>query len=183
MLRHRWGVFSAALVLVSLVAGLAVATLQGRAARREANRANRVQEFLVRLFEASDPANSEGESVSARQLLEEGTKRIEADLADEPEVQVALYSALSRIHRKLGAHEEGERLALSAIRLAEEKLGDPGAAAMARLALAEILGARFDFQGSRREIESILGYPGRAAMVHRDDLALAYGAQPAAAAS
>jgi glutamate 5-kinase len=34
-----------------------------------------------------------------------------------------------------------------------------------------------------REIETILGYPGRAAMVHRDDLALAYGAQPTAAAS
>jgi glutamate 5-kinase len=34
-----------------------------------------------------------------------------------------------------------------------------------------------------REIEAILGYPGRAAMVHRDDLALAHGAQPTAAAS
>ena len=34
-----------------------------------------------------------------------------------------------------------------------------------------------------REIEAILGYPGRAAMMHRDDLALAYGAQPDAAAS
>lgn len=34
-----------------------------------------------------------------------------------------------------------------------------------------------------REIEAILGYSGRAAMVHRDDLVLAPGAQPAAAAS
>jgi glutamate 5-kinase len=34
-----------------------------------------------------------------------------------------------------------------------------------------------------REIEAILGYAGRAAMVHRDDLALAYGAHSAAAAS
>jgi glutamate 5-kinase len=32
-----------------------------------------------------------------------------------------------------------------------------------------------------REIEGILGYPGRAAMVHRDDLAMAFAAQSAAA--
>ena len=34
-----------------------------------------------------------------------------------------------------------------------------------------------------REIEAILGYPGRAAMVHRDDLALAQGAQTRESAS
>ena len=34
-----------------------------------------------------------------------------------------------------------------------------------------------------RDIEAILGYAGRAAMVHRDDLALSHGAQPAVAAS
>ena len=34
-----------------------------------------------------------------------------------------------------------------------------------------------------RDIETILGYSGRAVMVHRDDLALAHGDQPAAAAS
>ena len=36
---------------------------------------------------------------------------------------------------------------------------------------------------SSREIETILGYPGRAEMVHRDDLTLAHGAYAAEAAS
>jgi glutamate 5-kinase len=31
-----------------------------------------------------------------------------------------------------------------------------------------------------REIEDILGYPGRAEMIHRDDLALTQGAEAAA---
>jgi glutamate 5-kinase len=36
---------------------------------------------------------------------------------------------------------------------------------------------------SSREIETILGYPGRAEMVHRDDLTMAHGAYAAEAAS
>ncbi|MEO7795132.1 MAG: serine/threonine-protein kinase, partial [Thermoanaerobaculia bacterium] len=154
--RHRWGVASAALIALSLVGGLAVATIQGRLARREANRAERVQEFLVRLFEGSDPAHTRGEAVSARQILEEGTRRIEAELTDQPEVQLALYNTLARIHRKLGALDESARLAESAIGLAEGGQADPRAAALAHLAHAETLSARFDFAGSRKEVEAIL---------------------------
>jgi serine/threonine-protein kinase len=154
--RHRIGAVAAALVFVSLSSGLAMATIQGRTARREANRALRVQEFLVRLFEGADPGLTRGETVSAKQVLEQGTKRIESDLADQPEVQISLYDTLARIHRKLGALDESERLARSAIALAEGPHADPRAGALARLALAETLGARFDFSGSRREVEAVL---------------------------
>ncbi|MBZ0088877.1 MAG: tetratricopeptide repeat protein, partial [Thermoanaerobaculia bacterium] len=113
-------------------------------------------EFLVRLFEGSDPAHTRGEAISARQLLEEGTRRIEAELADQPEVQVSLYNTLARIHLNLGALDESARLAASAIALAEGPHADPKAAALAHLALAETLSAGFDFAGSRREVEAVL---------------------------
>ncbi len=109
--RHRGGVAAAALVVLALVAGLAATTWQARVARANARRAKRVQEFLVAIFQGSDPSHSRGESLTARELLADGTRRIESDLRGEPEVQADLYDALAQIQASLGALPEAERLA------------------------------------------------------------------------
>ncbi len=113
--RHRGGVAAAALVVLALVAGLAATTWQARVARANARRAERVQEFLVAIFQGSDPSHSRGESLTARELLADGTRRIESDLRSEPEVQADLYDALAQIQASLGALPEAERLAERAL--------------------------------------------------------------------
>ena len=136
--RHRGGVAAAALTLLALLAGLAGTTWQARRAQANARRAERVQEFLVRLFQGSDPSRSRGENVSARDLLADGTRRIEGELRGEPEVQAALYDVVAQIHRSLGSIPESQRLAERSLAERRRIYGaDSPVTAESRLTLAE----------------------------------------------
>ena len=135
--RHRAGAAAAALVLAALVAGLAGTTWQARRAQahaREASaqalRAARVKEFLIALFEVADPEQSGGETVTARQILEQGTRRLRTELAAEPDIQADLFDAVARIDLGIGLLEPAATLAEESLALRRTKLGsgDPGIA-------------------------------------------------------
>ena len=53
--------------------------------------------------------------MTARELLEAGTRRIDGELRGEPEVQAALYDAVARIQASLGALPEARKLAERAL--------------------------------------------------------------------
>ncbi len=156
--RHRVAVGAAALVAVSLVAGLVAAIVSARRAERQALRAVEVQEFLVSLFEAADPDRSLGADVTARQLLDAGVAELERGLVGEPEVQAALFDTVAQIERRIGRYDSAERLARGAL---ERRARISGAAsveaASARLTLAEVLHARGELDGAAAEFESALG--------------------------
>jgi hypothetical protein len=46
-----------------------------------------VTDFLVRLFQVSDPSEARGDTVTAREILDHGAAQIEADLRSQGEVQ------------------------------------------------------------------------------------------------
>jgi tRNA A-37 threonylcarbamoyl transferase component Bud32 len=162
--RHRAGVAAAALTLLALFAGLVGTTWQARRAeanakRAQANaqRAERVQAFLIGLFKGSDPDQSGGEKLTARQLLADGTRRIETELAAEPEVQAALYDAVAQIDLNLGALPEAKGLAERSIAERRRVLGDGDAATdLSRLTLAEIRSALADEEAAERDLRSLL---------------------------
>lgn len=120
--RHRTGVALAALVGVLLM-GLTTVTLwqsfrlRARAAEveKERDRAETATEFLVDLFRSSDPSESRGEDVTARELMSRGTERIETELADEPALQAEMMGVLSEVYESLGNLAEAERLARQAL--------------------------------------------------------------------
>jgi serine/threonine-protein kinase len=115
--RHGLAVAAAVLVTVALVAGLAtslwqagVAARERDAARREAVRAQAVQEFLVRLFKGADPTEAKGRDITARELLERGMERIQAELAGEPGIQAELLHAVADIYQSLGRNDRARPL-------------------------------------------------------------------------
>ncbi len=121
--RHRAGVAAAALVLAALVAGLAGTTWQARRAEKSAReasaqalRAARVKEFLITLFEIADPEQAAGDRITARQLLDQGTRRLRTELAAEPDVQADLLEAVARIDKSLGLLEPAATLAEESLR-------------------------------------------------------------------
>ena len=141
--RHRAAAVAGALVLVSLVGGFAGTAWQARraaASAREASaqslRATRVKEFLITLFEVADPEQSGGEGVSARQLLEQGTRRLRTELAAEPLVQADLFEAVARINRSLGLLDPAASLAEEALTLRRARL--PGSDPSVGSALATL---------------------------------------------
>ncbi|MBZ0111030.1 MAG: serine/threonine-protein kinase [Thermoanaerobaculia bacterium] len=115
--RHRGAVLAAVAVGLALIVGATLALWQGRVAKQErdrarleAGRAQQVQAFLTGLFEASDPEESQGEEVTARELLDRGVDRIDQDLADQPEAQAELSIVLGKVNLSLGRYDQAVEL-------------------------------------------------------------------------
>lgn len=117
--RYRWGKFvsrhrhavAAAVVIALVLAGGVVATLwQAHAARIEAQRADRVKEFLVDLLNEADPNITQGKEFSVRELLDRGAHRIDSMLGSEPAVQAELYEVLGNTYAHLGRDAQADTL-------------------------------------------------------------------------
>jgi len=102
--RHRVGVAAATLVFLSLIAGLVGTSVQARRATREASKASAVKDFLKSLFSASDPAQAQGKERTAKQLLEDGARRIETEFKDQPEVQSEVARLIAAVYLGLGEY-------------------------------------------------------------------------------
>jgi eukaryotic-like serine/threonine-protein kinase len=129
--RHRATVVAASLVFVSLAGGLVATMIQARNAREqraiaaierdraraEAARTARVSALLMDLFRLADPAHTMGESISAREILDRGTKRIETELAGDPETQAALLDAVGQVYRNLALFPQAEAALVRSVTL------------------------------------------------------------------
>jgi serine/threonine protein kinase/tetratricopeptide (TPR) repeat protein len=121
--RHRLAVLAAAAVALSLLAGLGAALWQARTALREARKATEVQDFLIRIFEEATPEESQGRTVTARELLDNAAARIDA-LDGEPEVQAALLQAAGASYRNLGLYDAARPLLERSLRLRLQLRGE-----------------------------------------------------------
>jgi serine/threonine protein kinase/Tfp pilus assembly protein PilF len=127
--RHRAVVFAGSIVAFGLVAGAVMATVgMVRATRaealaaREAAAAQQVADFLVSIFEVSDPGETQGNSITARELLDAGAARIETELADQPVVQARLMSTIGYVYYQLGLYNRAASLLEEARIVSEREL-------------------------------------------------------------
>ncbi len=111
--RHRLGVAAAVLVVVSLVAGLGIAIWQARVAREQATlahaqaeRAERVKELLVSIFQQNDPSLSKGEELSAAEILRRGRTALETTMATDDATRGELLMTIAEIQGNLGVWGE-----------------------------------------------------------------------------
>jgi serine/threonine-protein kinase len=109
MRRHRVPLAAGALVVMALAVGLGVALWQADSARAQAQRATAVQRFLVQIFNASRPEQAQGREVSARSLLDQGTRRLEVELKDQPAVRADLHREIGTIYTTLGDNAQARR--------------------------------------------------------------------------
>ncbi len=118
--RHRLAV-GAGGVIVALILLFAAAT--ARQAARERDRAERVAEFLIDLFEVVDPGEARGNSITAREVLDRGAERIEHELADQPVVQARLRDVIGNVYLNLGLYGEAETHLVAALATHRQELG------------------------------------------------------------
>lgn len=128
--RHKPGVSSAAAILLLLIGYAITITWHSQQTSRaliqaqlEAEKSEQVIGFLMGMFEASDPAEALGDTVTARVLLERGIEEAEK-LADQPEVQAQMYSVVGRVFYELGEYGRAHPLLEKALDLQEK--GDWG---------------------------------------------------------
>jgi serine/threonine-protein kinase len=132
--RHRLGVAAAALVLLSLVAGLVGTIWQARRAEAEARKASAVKDFLKSLFAASEPGQALGKARTAKELLDDGARRIETEFAGQPSVQSEVSRLIASVYIQLGEYEQARSL-LNADLVRQRRIQGPRS-----IAVAELLG-------------------------------------------
>ncbi|HEY6640689.1 serine/threonine-protein kinase [Povalibacter sp.] len=66
----------------------------------EGQRAERVSEFMLRVFTAADPFENNGQQVTATELLERAAGTIQGELNEQPEVRARLLEAIGRAFRR-----------------------------------------------------------------------------------
>jgi serine/threonine-protein kinase len=131
---------AAALVLVvvgfslSLALQLAETERQRAVAERQRDAAEKVGRFLAETFRLADPLAREGKELSAKQLLDRGAARIEAELGDQPEIKARLLLTMGRAYNDLGWFTDAERLLTAALALSQ-KSAPPNSDEIAEAAL------------------------------------------------
>ena len=128
--RHRAGVAAALLVAVAIIGGtigttaaLLRALRAEHRATQEAEAARRVSDFLVEIFRVADPSEAQGETITARQILDEGSRRISRELRQQPMTRARLLSTMGTVYRHLGLYEESRPMLEEASELRRGQLG------------------------------------------------------------
>jgi serine/threonine-protein kinase len=135
-------------------------TRQRDAAAEQQQLAEESLDFLASFYSAANPDRAQGRTLTALDLLAEGTERIELELADQPAIQSRLYEEVAETYRRLSQFDRALDVidkGLNATRKAYP--GDPNAALPLRMIEANIL---------RQQ-----GRPEDAAAIYRDILAVA----------
>lgn len=119
VVRNKVGVATSAIILALLVGfpsfySVQVAQQRDRA-ELEAEKSASVAEFMQSLFDSSNPAVAQGESVSARSLLDEGARRIDADLAGQPALRAAMQDVMGGAYLGLGLYDQAGPLLENAL--------------------------------------------------------------------
>ncbi len=105
--RNRVWVGAAALVVaVTAIAALLMVENQNRL-RTERGRAEAALGFLVDLFQTADPAENRGADLTAREILQMGSHRVDLELRNQPSLQASLTRTIGEVYLSLGDVESG----------------------------------------------------------------------------
>jgi serine/threonine protein kinase len=120
-------ILAAAIAMLVLFAGaMTIQTLRAvraeKSAREEAGAAKKVSEFLVGLFQVSDPGEAKGNTVTAREILDKGAHKITAELSDQPLIQARLMDTMGNVYVNLGLFKDAEALLQKALQTRESHL-------------------------------------------------------------
>ncbi len=132
--RHRIVVAAAALVVLALIVGLGVALTQAtraqtaaRLAEQQAQRAERVKDYLLALFREQDPlSRAQARQRSASELIAEGLRRADS-LAADPFLHAEVRSDLAEVQVGLGDFESARRVFEAVLVQRRELFGEDSA--------------------------------------------------------
>ena len=150
--RHRAGVLIAATGIL-LLAGFAIAqTIQLRKTRRQRDRADRISQFMSGIFKVSNPNQSQGKTITARDLLDSGSKQIAAELKDDPELEARMMYQMADTYYNLGIYPQAQSLAEQALSIQRRVLGSRNPDTLETMTF---LGGLLSDEGNYREAEKL----------------------------
>ena len=120
--RHRATVSIASFMVLMLLVSLAVLVRQQRKTMRERDISNRLSQFMVGVFENSDPLHPTGDNPTARALMDRASRKIDRELGGEPLVRAALLSSLGKVNMHLGDLDRAGVMLREALTLQSQRL-------------------------------------------------------------
>lgn len=148
----------AGLVLTSALAILAwvsrnEAVRQREIAEARTLTAERTLDFVKSMFRVSDPSEARGETITAREVVDRGTARLETGLRDQPAVRADLSVTLAEVYRALGLFERSARLVRASLSIphgdADIRVRQLATQAETRADLGDYAGALAGFRRAR----------------------------------
>ena len=180
--RQLFMIASGAIAGMVITSGLAAAALIARAtaqrqtviAKREAETARQTTAFLVDLFKISDPSEARGNSLTAREVLDKGAARVDAQLAKQPAIQATLQDTLGTVYMGLGLYGQATPL-LEASASNRRKLGPSETAALAVSLshVGDLLTKRAEYPGAETAYREAIALQKALPPDRRDDAGLA----------
>ncbi|HEY5809300.1 MAG TPA: serine/threonine-protein kinase [Povalibacter sp.] len=105
--RNAFAVTATAAFVVFLISFAVVMSVQRQhiaeerdRATQESERAERVSNFMLRVFTAADPFENSGKQMTASELLDQAARSIRSELDEQPEVRARLLEAIGRAYRR-----------------------------------------------------------------------------------
>jgi len=130
--RHRRAVVAATLAFTTLAAMVVFFTVRLAMARNaavaEATRTQRIQRFMLNLFQGGDAEAGPADSLRVIDLLDRGVLDAQS-LKNEPAVQADLYQTLGGVYQKLGKFDRADTLLQSGLEQRRKLFGTDSAEA------------------------------------------------------
>ena len=137
--RNALAVVAAAAVGVSLAGGLSLALWQAREALAQADRAQRVKQFVLAIFSDADSNSEAGIARSAAELLKLARQRIGVETGGSPDVAVELMTAVAQSMVGQGMMDDAAGLLRETVALSTRQFGaQHGLTCAAQNVLAEL---------------------------------------------
>jgi serine/threonine protein kinase len=128
--RNRIAVALASLAFLAAATGVTGTVVQARRARaqrdlaiRERDRGSRVTQFMIKMFKVSDPGESRGNTVTAREILDKAAAEVDTDLAKDPETQAQMMDVMGNVYFSLGLYPKSESMLTRSVDIRRQALG------------------------------------------------------------
>ena len=163
--RHRIAAIFSVAFAISLIVFSAILTVQVQRANHsaavadaEATRATQseqaaqqVSQFLINLFEASDPNETLGDDLPVKTVLDAGAEKIATEMSEQPALKSRLLNTMGAVYHQLGESEKSETMYTRSLEVSEQTPGiDPTMKADSLTGLGRIAFQR----GEREQAES-----------------------------
>ncbi len=169
--RNRISVVAAGIVLLAVLAGIATTLWQARVAaaerdraRQQAQKAERINAYMQNILNFNNPhwlsSNPERNlKATVAEAMDEAIKRIDTDLANEPEVEAEILFTLAFSFNNQGQHAKADELLKKSIAKFDQALGPRNVRSMqASVIVADILSMSGKYQESSAKYETAVDY-------------------------
>jgi serine/threonine protein kinase len=151
--RHPVGVAAVFFFGLMLAGFSVIQAIELRRITHERDRADRITQFMTRMFKMSDPSQARGNSITVREVLDKASGEIGPGLANDAETQAGMMDVMGNVYFELGLYPRAEPLFRQALDIRRRVLGERNPETLLSMSS---LGRTLSVEGRYPEAEKLL---------------------------